>query len=132
MRFQVDERLTFGLRSETDARKDGVTGMTELLAEFHVREREVSATLPPINTNLALPQVSLIIQRLAKTKNLPDLLPRLPKCAYEVIIVDGRSTRRTVEVAQRLRPDLVIAWEPTRGKGAVCEPGSRRRRVMSS
>jgi glycosyltransferase involved in cell wall biosynthesis len=41
----------------------------------------------------------------------------LPEDLYEVIVVDGFSTDRTVEVARRLRPDVRIVLQGRRGKG---------------
>ena len=76
--------------------------------------------VPPI---LALPRVSFVIPTLNEEKNLPYLMPRLPEWACEVIIVDGRSTDRTVEVARQLRPDVIIVMEPKPGKGAALRAG---------
>jgi glycosyltransferase involved in cell wall biosynthesis len=53
------------------------------------------------------------------------LLPRIPEWAHEVVIVDGRSTDGTVEVARRLREDVRIVMEPRRGKGAALQAGFR-------
>jgi glycosyltransferase involved in cell wall biosynthesis len=72
---------------------------------------------------LILPLVSFVIPTLNEAKNLPHLLPRIPEWAYEVIIVDGRSTDDTVKVAQELRPDIRVLMEPRRGKGAALQTG---------
>ncbi len=72
---------------------------------------------------LTLPRVSFIIPTLNEAKNLPCLLPRIPAWAYEVIIVDGRSTDGTVEVARGLCPDARIVMEPRAGKGAALQAG---------
>jgi glycosyltransferase involved in cell wall biosynthesis len=77
---------------------------------------------------LALPLVSFVIPTLNEAKNLPHLLPRVPEWVYEVIIIDGRSTDGTVEVARRLRPDVRIVMEPRRGKGAALQAGFRAAR----
>jgi glycosyltransferase involved in cell wall biosynthesis len=87
-----------------------------------------SGSLPTINPTLALPLVSFVIPTLNEAKNLPHLLPRIPEWAYEVIIIDGRSTDDTVEVARRLRPDVRIVMEPRRGKGAALQAGFRAAR----
>src|SRR3984885_7361895 len=79
----------------------------------------------PINLALALPRVSFIVPTLNEAKNLPWLLPRIPKWVHEVIIVDGRSTDDTVAVARRLREDVKIVMEPRRGKGAALQAGFR-------
>jgi glycosyltransferase involved in cell wall biosynthesis len=73
--------------------------------------------------SLALPRVSFVVPTLNEAKNLPWLLPRIPKWAHEVIIVDGRSTDDTVEVARRLHPYVKVVMEPRRGKGAALQAG---------
>jgi glycosyltransferase involved in cell wall biosynthesis len=72
---------------------------------------------------LVLPRVSFIVPTLNEAKNLPWLLPRIPSWAHEVVVVDGRSTDDTVEVARRLRPDVKIVMERRRGKGAALKAG---------
>jgi len=73
--------------------------------------------------SLALPRVSFVVPTLNESRNLPWLLPRIPAWAHEVVIVDGRSTDDTVEVARRLRPDVKVVMEPRRGKGAALQAG---------
>jgi glycosyltransferase involved in cell wall biosynthesis len=85
------------------------------LQDPHLRQQ-----LSPI---LVLPRVSFVIPTLNEEKNLPYLMPRLPEWAYEVIIVDGRSTDRTVEIARQLRHDVIIVTEPKPGKGAALRAG---------
>lgn len=72
---------------------------------------------------LVLPRVSFIVPTLNEAKNLPWLLPRIPSWAHEVVVIDGRSTDDTVEVARRLRPDVKIVMERRRGKGAALKAG---------
>jgi len=72
---------------------------------------------------LALPRVSFIIPTLNEAKNLPWLLPRIPRWAHEIIIVDGCSTDDTVAVARRLREDVKVVMEYRRGKGAALQAG---------
>lgn len=68
---------------------------------------------------LKLLLVSFITPTLNEAKNLPHVLPRIPKWAHEVIIVDGRSTDNTIEVALELYPEALIVTEPRRGRGAA-------------
>lgn len=77
----------------------------------------------PVGPTLTLPRVSFIIPTLNEAKNLPHLLPRIPTWAHEVIIVDGRSSDATVEIARQLRSDVRIVMEPRRGKGAALQAG---------
>src|SRR4051812_17068251 len=51
------------------------------------------------------------------------VLERLPGDVGEVILVDGRSKDRTVEVAQEIRPDIRVVLERTPGKGAAIRAG---------
>ncbi|WP_235609323.1 glycosyltransferase family 2 protein, partial [Frankia casuarinae] len=62
------------------------------------------------------PTVSIIVPTLNEAKNLPHVLARLPGDA-EIILVDGHSTDGTVEVARRVRPDIVVTHQNRRGKG---------------
>jgi glycosyltransferase involved in cell wall biosynthesis len=76
-----------------------------------------------LRLSLVLPRVTFVVPTLNEARNLPWLLPRIPKWAHEVVIVDGRSTDDTVGVARRLRPDVKIVMEPRRGKGAALQAG---------
>lgn len=70
------------------------------------------------------PRVSVIIPTLNEAKNLPLVLPYLPMAWIdEVILVDGRSTDNTVEVAQTLLPSIIIVMEKKKGKGAAMNAG---------
>ena len=69
------------------------------------------------------PRVSVIIPTLNEAENLPHVFERLPDDLHEVIVVDGRSTDGTVEVAERLRPGVVIVRQEGRGKGDALRGG---------
>ena len=68
-------------------------------------------------------RVSVVIPTLNEAENLPHVLPRLPDGLHEVIVVDGRSTDGTVEVARRLRPDVRIVMQDGKGKGNALAAG---------
>ena len=51
-------------------------------------------------------KISIVINTKNEEKNLPGVLPHIPAWVDEVVLVDGHSTDRTVDVAGRLRPDL--------------------------
>ena len=68
-------------------------------------------------------RVSVVIPALNEAENLPHVFPRLPDGLHEVIIVDGRSTDGTIEVARRLRPDVRIVLQDGKGKGNALAAG---------
>lgn len=63
------------------------------------------------------PTVSVVIPTLNEERNLPHVFAKLPAMITEVVVVDGGSTDRTVEVARQLRPDAVIVQQTRTGKG---------------
>ncbi len=70
------------------------------------------------------PVVSVVIPTLNEAHNLPLVLPYLPlNWIDEVILVDGRSTDGTVEVAKRLLPTIKIVLEKKKGKGVAMQSG---------
>lgn len=92
----------------------------EMRGEFStaMRYREAGSAPP-----LGIPRASLVIPTLNEAKNLRVLLPQLPDWLHEVIIVDGRSTDGTPELARALRHDVRIVMQPLRGKGAALRAG---------
>jgi CheY-like chemotaxis protein len=70
------------------------------------------------------PKVSVIIPTLNEAENLPLLLPYMPEeWVHEFILVDGRSSDNTVEVAKKLLPSIKVVLEQTPGKGAAIQAG---------
>jgi glycosyltransferase involved in cell wall biosynthesis len=63
------------------------------------------------------PRVSVVVPTFNEAANLPHVFALLPADVFEVIVVDGRSTDGTIEVAQSLRPDVRIVLQNRRGKG---------------
>lgn len=61
--------------------------------------------------------VSVVIPTLNEEKNIAWVLERMPPIVDEVILVDGHSSDRTVQVARAIRPDIVVLTQNCRGKG---------------
>ncbi|OGO07935.1 MAG: hypothetical protein A2Y92_04325 [Chloroflexi bacterium RBG_13_57_8] len=69
------------------------------------------------------PKITALICTLNEEPNLPYVLPRVPAWVSEVLVVDGHSTDKTVEVARKIRPDIRILAQPGRGKGDALKFG---------
>ena len=63
------------------------------------------------------PKVTVVVPAVNEEANLPYVLPKIGEWIDEVILVDGRSTDRTLEVARKLLPDLRIVHQNGYGKG---------------
>lgn len=85
-------------------------------------EAEV-AELTDLPNLVKLPSVSLVIPTLNEEANIGWVLQRVPAWVEEVIVVDGGSRDRTVEVARTLRPDVVVVTELRKGKGVALRTG---------
>ena len=80
------------------------------------------ADVNPLPDGIGL-TVSVVIPALNEAQNLPHVLPRISSWVDEVLLVDGGSSDRTVEVAKELWPGLVVVEELTPGKGAALRRG---------
>jgi glycosyltransferase involved in cell wall biosynthesis len=69
------------------------------------------------------PLVSVVVPTLNEAKNLPHVFAKLPADLHEVIVVDGRSTDGTAEVARSLRPDVKLIDQTKSGKGDALRCG---------
>ena len=68
--------------------------------------QQFQSTIPQ-GTAALRPTVTVIIPTLNEAKNLPLILPYIPMdWVDEVLLVDGRSTDNTVEVARQLLPSI--------------------------
>lgn len=70
-------------------------------------------------------RVSVVIPAKNEARNIGWVLERIPEGVDEVVLVDGRSTDGTVEVARRIRPDIVVVRDDEPGKGAALRAGFR-------
>jgi glycosyltransferase involved in cell wall biosynthesis len=67
--------------------------------------------------NRRSPRVSVVVPALNEERNLPHVFARLPDGIDEVILVDGGSVDRTVEVARDLIPTIKVVRQTRTGKG---------------
>lgn len=70
-------------------------------------------------------RVSVVIPAKNEARNIGWVLERIPADVDEVVLVDGRSTDGTIEVARQLRPDIVVIRDDEPGKGAALRAGFR-------
>jgi glycosyltransferase involved in cell wall biosynthesis len=69
------------------------------------------------------PLISIVIPTLNEEPNLPFVLPKIGRWVYEVVLVDGRSTDKTLETARALFPGIRIVHQSGHGKGAALRAG---------
>ena len=69
------------------------------------------------------PKITALICTLNEEDNLQYVLPKIPACIDEVLLVDGHSSDRTVDVARELRPDIRIMYQPDTGKDNALKYG---------
>jgi glycosyltransferase involved in cell wall biosynthesis len=72
---------------------------------------------PRVDLPLGGPTVSVIIPAMNEARNLPWLAARMPANVTEIVLVDGRSSDNTVEVARALWPNVRVMTQNRRGKG---------------
>jgi glycosyltransferase involved in cell wall biosynthesis len=99
-----------------------------LIGDPSVDSTPVPDSLPtpePLSVSVTVtrPRVSVVIPTLNEERNVAWVLERLPEMVDEVVLVDGRSTDRTIEVARAARPDLMVVLEEQPGKGAALRAG---------
>jgi glycosyltransferase involved in cell wall biosynthesis len=68
-------------------------------------------------------RVSVVIPAKNEERNLGWVMRRLPIEVDEVILVDGNSSDRTIEVALSIRADTVVVNDRVPGKGAALRAG---------
>ncbi|OIQ52784.1 glycosyltransferase family 2 protein [Neomoorella thermoacetica] len=68
-------------------------------------------------------KVTVLLCTLNEEKNLPYILPSIPKFVNEILIVDGHSKDNTVKVAKQLLPKARIIFQPGKGKGDALRHG---------
>ena len=74
-------------------------------------------------TSRAAVAISVVIPARNEADNIAWVLQRIPGFVDEVVIVDGRSTDDTIDVARLVRPDVVVVTDNGRGKGDAMRVG---------
>ncbi len=67
--------------------------------------------------------VSVVIPTLNEAANIGWVLEQIPSVVDEIVLVDGRSTDDTIQVALSVRPDIRVVLERRPGKGAALRAG---------
>lgn len=93
------------------------------VAEMAVVENMEAEVNLPMQESVSRPRVTVLICTLNEEECLPHVLPAIPESVGEILIVDGHSTDRTVEVAIRLCPSARIIFQPGKGKGDALKHG---------
>jgi glycosyltransferase involved in cell wall biosynthesis len=68
-------------------------------------------------------RVSVVIPAMNEARSIAWVLEKMPLVVDEVVLVDGRSTDRTIEVALAVRPDTVVVVDDAPGKGCAIRKG---------
>lgn len=69
------------------------------------------------------PKITTLICTFNEEENLSHVLPKIPGWVDEVLLVDGHSADKTVEVAKKLCPDIHILYQPGKGKDKALKYG---------
>jgi glycosyltransferase involved in cell wall biosynthesis len=83
-------------------------------------------TIPGINKtgqSTSKTKVTVLICAFDEEKNLPFVLPRIPKWIDEVLLIDGHSSDNTVAIARELLPSIRIEYQPATGKDDALQYG---------
>lgn len=68
-------------------------------------------------------KITVLICTLNEEDNLPYVLPFIPDWVDEVLLIDGHSTDKTVEVAQSLLDGVKVIYQKGKGKGDALKTG---------
>ena len=68
-------------------------------------------------------RVSVVIPAMNEAHSIAWVLENMPLAVDEIVLVDGCSTDRTVEVARTIRPDTVVVVDECPGKGCAVRKG---------
>lgn len=69
------------------------------------------------------PTVTALICTLNEEESLPHVLRKIPDWVDEILVVDGHSTDKTVEIAQKSRANVRVISQKRKGKGDALKSG---------
>jgi glycosyltransferase involved in cell wall biosynthesis len=116
--LKESQRMVAHRRLISNERRTPMLAATSKRDADQIPRQARAASYAPISEVLAISaSVSVIIPTLNEAENIPHVFAALPGWIDEVVIVDGRSTDDTVEVARRLRPDVKVLTQTGYGKG---------------
>lgn len=69
------------------------------------------------------PTVTAVVPAMNEAENLPHVLPALAQHVDEVILVDGKSTDNTIDVAREVLPSVRVVNQTGKGKGDALRAG---------
>jgi glycosyltransferase involved in cell wall biosynthesis len=101
-------------------KQDGTVEVQSRVTRIHRRRREDRR---PGLASSSQPKVSVVVPAMNEERNLPHVLPRIPYWVDEIILVDGNSKDRTIEVAKELVPGIIVVGQDRKGKGAALRAG---------
>jgi hypothetical protein len=88
------------------------------------RGRPAGASYREVADGMAIePKITVVLPVMNEAANLPGVFASLPKWVDEVVLVDGRSSDGSVDVARRLRPDIKVVLQGGAGKGDALAAG---------
>ncbi len=112
--------LSIRVPSRTEVGDLGAIGAIDECSTCGLSDNRLNGNAESVDDTI---RVSVVIPTLNEARNLPHVLPDIPNWVFETIIVDGRSTDDTIEVARSLLPDVRIVLEAKKGKGAALRAG---------
>lgn len=87
-------------------------------------DRPAGEPFREISDGMAItPTITVVLPVMNEAANLPLVFASLPTWIDEVVLVDGRSTDDTIEIARRLRPDVKVVLQGGAGKGDALVAG---------
>ncbi len=103
---------------------DSQLGATATAGAVNGAHPEPSQPYRKVADGLAIaPRVSVVLPVMNEAANLPGVFGTLPVWVNEVVLVDGRSTDGTIDVARELWPDVRVVHQGGVGKGDALAAG---------